>query len=120
MNEFLKILFCFTLIVISVSYYETNDAFGDKQTKEQIKIAFKDATKLFQNGDQIECQNGSRNKGRNGCANFFKPTYTTSFSTFISTSISISISSSPFEGILGHKYPYSKGWIRAQIFIVVI
>ena len=51
MNESLKILFCFTLIVISISYYETNNAFGDKQTKEQMKIAFKDATKLFQNGD---------------------------------------------------------------------
>ena len=51
MNEFLKILFGFTLIIISISYYETNNPFGDKQTKEQMKIAFKDATKLFQNGD---------------------------------------------------------------------
>ena len=51
MKEVLKILFCLTLIMISISYYETNYVFGDKQTKEQIKIAFNDATKLFQNGD---------------------------------------------------------------------
>ena len=51
MNESLKILFCITLILISILYYDTNNAFGDKQTKEQIKIAFNDATKLFQNGN---------------------------------------------------------------------
>jgi tetratricopeptide (TPR) repeat protein len=46
MKEVLKILFCLTLILITISYYETNYVFGDKQ----IKIAFDDATKLFQNG----------------------------------------------------------------------
>ena len=58
MNESLKILFCFTLIVISISYYETNNAFGDKQTKEQMKIAFKDATKLFQKAEDLSIEMG--------------------------------------------------------------
>ena len=51
MKNLLKILFCCTIILISVSYYETNNVFGEKQTKEQIKISFNDATELFQNGN---------------------------------------------------------------------
>ena len=51
MINLLKILFCCTIILISVSYYETNNVFGEKQTKEQIKISFNDATELFQNGN---------------------------------------------------------------------
>ncbi len=51
MKNFLKILFCCTIILISISYYETNKVFGEEQTKEQIKISFNDATELFQNGN---------------------------------------------------------------------
>ena len=51
MKNLLKILFCCTIILISVSYYETNNVFGEEQTKEQIKISFNDATELFQNGN---------------------------------------------------------------------
>ena len=51
MKNLLKILFCCTIILISISYYETNNVFGEKQTKEQIKISFNDATELFQNGN---------------------------------------------------------------------
>ena len=47
MINLLKILFCCTIILISVSYYETNNVFGE----EQIKISFNDATELFQNGN---------------------------------------------------------------------
>ncbi len=51
MKNVLKILFCCTIILISISYYETNNVFGEEQTKEQIKISFNDATKLFQSGN---------------------------------------------------------------------
>jgi tetratricopeptide (TPR) repeat protein len=51
MKNFLKILFCCTIILISISYYETNNVFGEEQTKEQIKISFNDATELFQSGN---------------------------------------------------------------------
>ncbi len=51
MKNFLKILFYCTIIIISISYYETNNVFGEEQTKEQIKISFNDATELFQNGN---------------------------------------------------------------------
>ena len=51
MKNLLKILFCCTIILISVSYYETNNVFGEEQTKEQTKISFNDATELFQNGN---------------------------------------------------------------------
>jgi tetratricopeptide (TPR) repeat protein len=51
MKNFLKILFCCTIILITISYYETNNAFGEEQTKEQIKKSFNDATELFQNGN---------------------------------------------------------------------
>ena len=51
MKNLLKILFCCTIILISISYYETNNVFGEEQTKEQIKISFNDATELFQNGN---------------------------------------------------------------------
>ena len=51
MKNILKILFCCTIILISISYYEINDAFGEEQTREQVKLLFNDATKLFQNGN---------------------------------------------------------------------
>ena len=44
-------LFCCTIILISIAYYETNNVFGEKQTREQIILLFNDATKLFQNGN---------------------------------------------------------------------
>jgi len=51
MKNFLKILFCCTVVLVSISYYEINNAYGEKQSVEQIKILFNDATKLFQNGN---------------------------------------------------------------------
>ena len=35
-------LLCCTIILISISYYETNNVFGEKQTREQIKLLFND------------------------------------------------------------------------------
>ena len=46
-----KILFCCTIILISISYYEINDVFGEEQTRERIKSLFDNATTLFQNGN---------------------------------------------------------------------
>ena len=51
MKNVLKMLFCCTIILISIAYYETNNVFGEKQTREQIILLFNDATKLFQNGN---------------------------------------------------------------------
>jgi len=51
MKNVLKMLLCCTIILISISYYETNNVFGEKQTREQIKLLFNDATELFQNGN---------------------------------------------------------------------
>tara|TARA_B110000438_G_scaffold301983_1_gene358330 strand:- start:212 stop:1612 length:1401 start_codon:yes stop_codon:yes gene_type:complete len=39
------------VVLVSISYYEINNAYGEKQSVEQIKILFNDATKLFQNGN---------------------------------------------------------------------
>jgi tetratricopeptide (TPR) repeat protein len=51
MKNVLKMLLCCTIILITISYYETNNVFGEEQTREQIKLLFNDATKLFQNGN---------------------------------------------------------------------
>ena len=42
MKNVLKMLLCCTIILISISYYETNNVFGEKQTREQIKLLFND------------------------------------------------------------------------------
>jgi len=51
MKNIWKILFCCTVILISISYNEANNAFGEKLTKEQAKLLFNDGTELFQNGN---------------------------------------------------------------------
>ena len=51
MKNLLKILFCCTIILISVSYYETNNVFGE----EQIKISFnKEKLLIFNDSEKLK------------------------------------------------------------------
>ena len=51
MKNIVKILFFCSIMIVLVSHSEENMVFAQEQTREQLKVLFNEATKLFQNGN---------------------------------------------------------------------